>query len=156
MAEDLDKQIRAAIKSILQPAYSAAVIYPFNALGHELSEWPGLFRLEDGTVHGWTIKRAAAAGEWKTFAALRDRTHFDYDVWAFYTFRPGTETDNSDDEFGEITDRAYEDLRQQPTLNLSGTIDRHELLQYIRMTTIDCGEETLHFAQGRLRVHPCC
>jgi hypothetical protein len=157
MSNDVDKQIRNKIKAIIQPAYPLAVIFPYNALSHDLDSWPGLFRLADGGVHGWIIKRAAAGGQWKTFAAKRDRPVFDYDVWSFYKFRPESdETSNSDNEFGQITDTAYEDLRLEPILGLDGIIDKHDLLQYQRITTVNCGEEILHFAQGRLTVHLCC
>jgi hypothetical protein len=154
MADD-DRQIRDAVKTIIQPAYPAAVIFPWNALSHNLGDWPGLFRVPDGSkVHGWIIKRAAAAGEWKNIR--RTRQVAEYDVWGFYSFRTGKASDNSDDEFGLVTDAAYDALAAKPTLDLDGVVDKHDLLQYQRITTLNCGEETLHFAQGRLRVHLCC
>ncbi len=155
MPNDNDKTIRNKIKAILQPSYPEAVIYPFNALSHDSSDWPGLLRKADGTTHGWIIKRSESASSFKTPVKTRDV--YAYDLWAFYTFRAGaSETNNSDDEFGQILDTAFEDLKAKPILDLDGMVDRHELLQFARITTVNCGEETLHFAQGRLSVHLCC
>lgn len=155
MANDKDKTVRNKIKAILQPSYATAVIYPFNALSHERSDWPALLRKTDGTVHGWIIKRAESASTFKTPVKTRDV--YEYDLWAFYSFRANaSETSNSDDEFGEILDTAFEALKAKPILDLDGVVDRHDLLQFARITTINCGEETLHFAQGRLSVHLCC
>ena len=155
MPNDNDKTIRNKIKAILQPSYPEAVIYPFNALSHDLADWPGLFRTDGVPIHGWTIKRSESSSEYKTIVKTRDV--FAYDVWAFYGFRAGgSETNNSDDEFGEILDTAFEALKAKPTLDLDGVIDRHDLLQFARITTVNCGEETLHFAAGRLSVHLCC
>lgn len=155
MANDRDKTVRAQIKAILQPAYASAVIYPSNALSRDITDSPALFRTTAGTVHGWLIIRSESSSEFKTPVKTRDV--YDYTVLAFYGFRPGgTEASNSDDEFGEILDTAFENLKAKPTLDLDGVVDRHELLQFDKITTINCGEETLHFAQGRLTVHLCC
>lgn len=154
MPNDIDKQIRNAIKAIIQPAYPSAVIWPYNALSHKLAEWPALLRKSDGKVHGWIIKRVALSAEWKT--ANRDRQHPQYDLWGFYGFRQGTETDNSDNEFGEICDTAYLNLKAAPNLNLAGIVERHDLLQFRYIATNNCGEETLHIADARLTVHLCC
>lgn len=79
-----------------------------------------------------------------------------YDIWGFYGFRSGTETDNSDNEFGAILDVVANAFTQEPKLTLSGGVRDHGLLQFAAITTIDCGEEILHFAQGRLIVNLCC
>ncbi len=149
----MDQAIRTAIKSIIKAIYSTAQIYSFNALSHELTEWPGLFRTTDDKTHGWIIKRAAKSSTWKN--PQRDRQQLDFDVWAFYKFTAGKDDDNSDSEFGIICDSVYAALKAKPTLDVAG-VERHDLLQFLRFTTVQCGEETLHFAQGRLTVHLCC
>lgn len=157
MANDLDKQIRAAIKQIMIAEYPTARIYPFNALSHDLREWAGMFRCTDGKTFGAVIKRAALKGDWKN--GHRDRRQYPYDIWIFYGFRSGegvTENDNSDDEFGEILDTIYEAFRLSPRLEFDETVETHDLLQYLAITTLKSGEETLHFAQGRLNVRLCC
>ena len=156
MANDLDKQTRVKIRDLIAAAYPAAMVYAWNALSHRMDEWPGLFRTSSGGTHGWIIKRAAAAGEWKQISGLRDRQFWTYDIWGFYGFRAGKQGDNSDDEFGEICDTVYEAIRVEPRLAFDGTVEMHELLQWARIATINTGEETLHFAQGRLVVHLCC
>ena len=160
MPNDADKQIRLAIKPLITSSYATAQVYPWNVLSHDLSEWPGLFRTTDfstsGKTHGWIIKRAETSSEWKTFAAKRDRQKWNYDLLGFYGFRNGLEGNNSDDEFGEILDKVYENLRLSPNLGLAGIVERHDTLQFLRITTINCGEETLHFAHGRLPVQLCC
>lgn len=154
MANDLDKQIRGKIGTIISTAYLTAMVYPWNALSHKLDEWPGLFRTTDGKTHGWIIKRALTDNEWKTIG--RDRRRWNYDLWGFYGFRSGKTSDNSDNEFGEICDTVYEEIKAKPRLDFDGTVEMHELLQFVNITTINTGEETLHFAQGRLKVHLCC
>lgn len=156
MANDLDKQIRIKIGGVITAAYATAIVYPWNVLSHRLDEWPGLFRMSAGGTHGWIIKRSAAGNEWKQLSGLRDRRKWTYDVWGFYGFRSGKTSDNSDNEFGEIWDTVYEAIKAKPTLDFEGTVEWHELLQLVNMTTIRTGEETLHFAQGRLAVHLCC
>lgn len=153
----MDAQIRAAIKAIIKGAQPDAIVYPWNALSHDLTEWAGLFRTPTG-VHGWIIKRAALKGDWAKNGG-RDKKTVPYDVWGFYKFRSGegvTELVNSDNEFADVCDSVYEAFKQAPRLNFDRTIERHDLLQFAAITTIDCGEETLHFAQGRLTVHLCC
>lgn len=152
-----DKEIRAAIKAVIKSEQPEAVVYPWNALSHDLKEWAGLFRTASGGTHGWIIKRAALNGAWKN--GRRDKKAVPYDVWGFYLFRSGegvTEADNSDNEFAAICDSIYEAFKENPRLGFDNTVEGHDLLQYAALTTINCGEETLHFAQGRLVVHLCC
>jgi hypothetical protein len=155
MPNDIDKQIRLASKPVITSSYPTAVVFPWNALSHNLLEWPGMFRTTDGKTHGWIIKRSDTNADWKSFLQ-RDRRKYEYDWLGFYGFRPGKEGDNSDDEWGEICDTIYENLKPLYNLGLDGIVERHDLLQYRTITTINCGEETLHFAQGRLTVHLCC
>lgn len=158
MPNDLDKQIRIKIRDIMIVPYPTAMIYSWNALSHQLAEWPGLFRTSDfatsGKTHGWIIKRSNAGGEWKTIG--RDRRRWTYDIWGFYGFRSGRQADNSDNEFAEICDTMYEGLKAEPRLAFDGTVEMHELLQFVNVTTMSTGEETLHFAQGRLTALLCC
>ena len=67
-----------------------------------------------------------------------------------------TENANSDNEFGEILDSVYEAFNLSPRLGFNQTVEYHDLLQFPRITTLESGEETLHFAQGRLVIHLCC
>lgn len=149
-----DAQVRNAIAAVIETAEPAAVIFNWNALGHQMNEWPGMFRLAAGGTHGWIIKRTGTESEWKGNGG-RDRKFWIYDVWGFYGFRPGKEADNSDEEFAAILDAVYEAVRASGKLGLE-EVEEHGLLQWQMITTIDCGEETLHFAQGRLRVMLCC
>lgn len=149
----MDKQIRLAIKEIIKTPYPAAQVFAWNALSHDLGEWPGMFRTASGTAHGWIVKRASARAEWKN--PQRDRKTISYDVWGFYGFSAGNENENSDNEFALIVDAVYEAIKASPTLDVIG-VERHGLLQIAANTTIDTGEETLHFAQGRLEVTLCC
>lgn len=157
MPNDLDKQIRAAIKQIIIADYPTARIYPWNALSHDMREWPGMFRTSDNRTFGAVIKRAALRATWKN--GHRDRKQVPYDVWIFYEFRSGegvTELENSDNEFGEILDTIYESFKSEPRLGFDTEVETHDLLQYLAITTIKSGEEQLHFAQGRLNVRLCC
>ena len=154
----LDKQIRLAIKAIIIAAYPNARVYPWNALSHNLEEWAGMFRCSDGKTFGVIIKRASQKGEWAK-NGRRDRRQRLYDAWFFYGVRAGegvTENDNSDNEFGEILDTVYESFKESHRLEFEEQIDKHDLLQFVAITTIQSGEEELHFAQGRLNVHLCC
>lgn len=153
MANDLDKQIRDKIAGLIAAEYEDAKVYGWNALSHQLGDWPGLFRTDDGT-HGWIIKRAQTATEWKSIG--RDRRKWTYDIWGFYGFESGQASDNSDNEFAEICDTVYEAIKAEPRLDFEGTVEMHELLQFAAITTINTGEETLHFVRGRLTVHLCC
>jgi hypothetical protein len=154
-SESEDKTIRDAIKTVIAAAADGARIYAWNVLSHDLADWPGLFETEEGGRHGWVIKRAAGDAKWKG-NYQRARLWHDYDLLGFYGFRSGKEGDNSDDEFGEICDDVFAALKAAPRLGLDATIEEHELLQWQRITTINCGEETLHYAEGRLRVLLCC
>lgn len=158
MPNDLDKRIRLAIKPAIKTPYPTAAVFVWNALSHELTEWPGLLRTTDfatsGKTHGWIIKRVEALATRKT--AFRDRQVITYDVWGFYGFRSGKESDNSDFEWSEICDTVYENLKAAHNLGLDGEVENHDLLQFRNHTTINCGEETLHFSHGRLTVHLCC
>jgi hypothetical protein len=149
----MDKQIRLAIKQIIKTLYPEAQVYAWNALSHDLGEWPGLFRTASGATHGWIIKRAAVNAEWKN--PQRDRRSAGYDVWGFYGFAAGNENENSDNDFAVILDAVYEAIKAEPGLGLEG-VERHGLLQVAANTTIETGEETLHFAQCRLEVQLCC
>lgn len=155
MANELDKQIREKIGEIIKTAYPDAVVYAWNALSHKLGDWPGLFQTDDG-IHGWIIKRSSHGSDWKQLNGHRDRRRPVYDIWGFYEFRTGKQSDNSDNEFGEICDTVYDELRKLPRLNFDGTVEMHELLQFVNITTMNVGEKTLHFAQGRLTVLLCC
>lgn len=154
MPTDVDKQVRAKAGLVISGAYPTATVYPWNALSHDLGDWPGLFRMTAGGTHGWIIKRASGSAEWKSIS--RDRQSVAYDVWGFYGYRTGKLGDNSDDEFAVIWEAVYAAFKAAPTLNFDGTVEKHDLLQLANLTTINCGEETLHFAQGRLSVLLCC
>lgn len=155
-----DEQIRGAIGTILTGAFGAASpaitaqVYPWNVLSHELTEWPALFELAAGGRHGWVIKRVGQRAERKN--AQRDKQTNIYDLWGFYSFRSGKKNDNSDDEFARICGVVYDAIKAQPRLGFDNLVEWHELLQFDRITWVDCGEETLHFAPGRLVVHLCC
>lgn len=152
MGRPTDEQVRAAIAGIIQASQTAAAVYNWNVLGHDLRKWPGLFRGDSGT-HGWVVKRIGQTSEWKN--GSRDRMTWIYDVFGFYGFMPGKTGDNSDEDFSAILDAVYEAIKAKPTLDVD-EVERHTLLQYALISTIDCGEETLHFAQGRLSVELCC
>jgi len=148
-----DQEVRQAIKETIAETQVTAVVWPYNALSHELSEWPGKFRCEDGKTHGWIIKRASIESSWKN--ASRDRQTWVYDIWGFYGFRDESEDDNSDNEWAVIIDAVTASLKNKPTLELE-EVEKHQLLQVEANTTIDTGEGTLHFARCRLRVMLCC
>ncbi len=150
MAAVTDKEVRHAIATTIAAADTAAQVYEWNALSHELAEWPGLF---GDPAKGWIIKRSVIDSQWKN--AHFDRQAWTYDVWGFYEFRSGKEGDNSDDEFSVILAAVKAALAAKPTLDLA-EVERHELLQIPSLTTIDCGEKTLHLALGRLNVRICC
>lgn len=154
MANEIDAEIRANIGTILATAQPAARVYPFNPLSHDLADWPGLFRTEAGGTHGHIIFRSQAAGGWKGSGG-RDKRKFTYSIWSFYGFRPGKIGDNSDDEFQEILDDNYDAIKAKPRLDHE-EVEEHSLLQYESITTINCGEETLHLATGKLEVMLCC
>lgn len=157
MANDNDTQIRLAAKQIIKVRYPTVQGFAWNALSHDINEWAGMFHTSDGKTFGFIVKRGSLKGEWKN--GQRDRKKVVYDIWIFYGFRSGenvTEADNSDNEFAEILDTIYEDFKAAYNLNLPGIVERHELLEYARITTLKSGEETLHFAQGRLTVYLCC
>ena len=149
----MDKQIRLALKQIISSLYPDAQVFAWNALSHDLGEWAGMFRSPAGITHGWIIKRSAERAEWKN--GRRDRKTAVYDVWGFYGFTAGNEEENSDNDFALIVDAVYEAIKSAPALDLAG-VEGHGLLQLAAVTTIDTGEETLHFAQGRLEVQLCC
>lgn len=150
----IDAEIRQAIGDLIAADYTTAKIYPFNALSHQIDEWPGLFRQSNGSAFGFVIMRTGASAVWRGSGG-RDRREFTYSIWAFYSFRPGKIGDNSDDEFAEILDTVYERLKSEPRLGVSG-VEEHSLLQWRRITTLNCGEETLHFGDGTLTVRICC
>ena len=150
-----DEQVRAAIAAVIKAAQPDAAVYSWNALGHRLHEWPAMFRTaDDATVHGWIVKRSGVQSEWKGNGG-RVRQTWAYDVWGFYGFRPGKSGDNSDEEFAAIIDAVADGIRLSGKLGLDEVEDLQPL-QYALISTIDCGEETLHFAQGRLTMMPCC
>lgn len=149
-----DQEVRHAINDIISAVCPDAKVYEWNVLSHELSEWPGLFRISGGT-HGWIIKRSSIETEWKNGG--RERPEWNYDLWGFYAFRSGKEGDNSDDEWSVIIDSIGSALKAEPRLGMEDSeVERHELLQVKAITTIDCGEETLHFANCGLKVKICC
>lgn len=154
MSNDTNAQVRLAIKEIIKTLYPTAQVYAWNALSHDLDEWAGMFRTSDGKTHGWIIKEAAQSSTWKN--GRRDRKKPVFDVWGFYLFRSGNESDNSDNEFSLIRSAIYEAVKDAPHLNFQSTVETHDLLQFLRTTTLRSGEETLHFAQGQLTVHLCC
>lgn len=154
MPNNTDKLIRLAVKGIIKTLYPNAQIYAWNALSHNIGEWAGMFRTTDGKTHGWIIKRSRTSGERRN--AQRDKKTFAYDVWGFYGFSTGNENVNSDNDFADVTDSIYEAVKAAHNLGLPGTVEYHELLQFPAITTLESGEETLHFAQGRLVVHLCC
>jgi hypothetical protein len=149
-----DQEVRAAIKGIIDAATTGATVWSYNVLSHDLNEWPGLFPLTDGKRHGWIIKRSKIETEWKHGG--RERPVWIYDIWGFYGFRTGKEDDNSDNEFAVIIDAISAGFRAEPRLGIDDEVERHELLQVLINSTIDCGEETLHIAQCKLRVRLCC
>jgi hypothetical protein len=169
-----DASIRPAIAAIIFASQNRAQVYSWNALSHDLTDWPALFYLEatensfdigpgglpvfvpglPAVTHGWIVKRAGT--QVRPLPGNRQQAAFIYDVWGFYGFRVGQEGDNSDEEFGVICDAVAAAFAAAPQLNLPGGIRNHDLLQFASITTLRCGEETLHFAQGRLTVHLCC
>lgn len=149
-----DEEVRQRIKEIIAVPQPDARIWPYNALSHNLAEWPGLFRTEAGGTHGWVIKRDPVSSDWKN--AGRSRDVWIYDIWGFYGFRSGNESSNSDNEWSAIVDATRAALKAAPTLDELAEIERHELLQVVQNTTIDCGEETLHLSRCRLTVRLCC
>ena len=148
-----DAEIRQKLKDLILAAQPTAVVYGWNALSHQLSEWPGMFRTDDGGTHGWIVKRTGYPSEWKN--PRRIRRFFVYDVWGFYGFRSGKEGDNSDEEFSLICQGVHDAIAAEPKLGFD-CVDEHELLQFDLITTMDCGEETLHWAKGQLKVRLCC
>lgn len=150
-----DAQIRGAQRDLIVAAQPTAKVYSWNVLSHDIADWPGLFRLGDGTVHGWLVKRSAATAEWKG-SGNRDRQTLTYDVMGFYgPLRPGVTGNNSDDEFSVIVDAVYAAFKGSPKLGLE-CISEHGLLQWRQISTLNCGEEVLHIAVGRLEVIHCC
>ncbi len=149
-----DQQVRHAIKAIIAAACPTAKVYEWNVLSHRIDEWPGLFRITGG-AHGWIIMRSSTENEWKN--GVRVRPIWNYTLLGFYGFRSGKEGDNSDDEFAVILDSIAAGLAANPRLDLdSSEVERHELLQIIQNSTIECGEETLHIAHCKLKVRLCC
>lgn len=146
-----DEEARTAIKAVIAGADPSGVIWPYNALSHQLDEWPGLFG-QDG--HGWIIKRKSIETEWKG-SGNRERQFWTYDIWGLYPFRTGKEGDNSDDEFSVLVDAVQAAFVASPTLDLDW-MERHELLQVDTISTVNCGEVTMHIALGRLKLRLCC
>lgn len=155
MPNENDKEIRAAIATVIAAAEPNARVYGWNVLDHHPDDWPGLFRTEAGGVHGWIVRRREIKSEWKRTGII-DRRFAEYDIFGFYGFRSGMAGDNSDDEFAAICDGIYEAIKATPDLELPAIVERHELLQFAAMTTTRPGEETMHFAHGRLKVALCC
>lgn len=154
MANDTDQLIRAEIRDILLAVHPTARVWSYNALSHDLAEWPGLFRTAAGSTFGYIIRRQSVSAEWKN--PRRDRRVYSYAIWTFYGFRTGKVGDNSDDEFSAILEADLEAFKAAPRLNFDATVEEHGLLQYLNITTINCGEETLHLATGKLDVLLCC
>lgn len=154
MTEDLDKQLREKIGGLIAEAADGAVVWIWDALSRDPAEWPGMFRTDDGGTHGWVIKLAAQTATRKNGA--RDRVVLTYDIWGFYGFETGNEDENSDHAFTEIIAAVYDKLKGEPRLEFDNEVEYHDLLQFVKLTVIHCGEESLHYAQGRLTVHLCC
>jgi hypothetical protein len=149
-----DWQIRDAIRNLLVSEHPQARVWPFLAIGHDMSDWPGLFKNASG-LHGYTIFRTAAKAEWRGSGG-RDRRTFDYAIWTFYGWRPGRVGDNSDDEFSDIIEADYQAFKSSPRLGLETIVQEHGLLQVSNISTINCGEETLHISTAQLSVLVCC
>lgn len=145
-----DEEARNAIKAVIATADTTGVIWPYNALSHDLNQWPGLF---GSARRGWIIKRRAIEADWKN--GTRDRQFWTYDIWTFYPFRTGKIGDNSDDEFGAVLDAVEAAFVTNPRLDLEW-VEKHDLLQVDSITTIDCGEETLHIGLCTLKLRLCC
>lgn len=154
MANTIDKEVREKIADILAATQATARVWPFNPLSHDLADWPGLFRTADGDTHGYAIFRSELQAAWKGSGG-RFRRKVIYSVWSFYGFRPGKVGDNSDDEFQEILDDNFDAIAAEGTLG-HAEVEEHGLLQYTSVTTMNCGEETLHVAIGKLEVLLCC
>lgn len=146
-----DQTIREAIGGIIAAAQSDAVVYPWNALSHDLKQWPGLFGTDR---YGWIIRRRSQPADRKN--AQRDKRKPVYEILGFDKFRVGKRSNNSADDFAQKWQSVYDAIKAEPHLGLEGTVEWHELLQLELDTTIKCGEETLHFSQNRLTVHLCC
>lgn len=142
------------MRDLITGIYPAARVYAWNVLTHKLNEWPAWFETEAGGRHGWVIKQAALAAQWKGSGG-RDRQVLSYDVLGFYDFRTGKDGDNSDDEFSVIREAVYDAFKGAPKLGLE-CIEEHGLLQWRQITTINCGEEVLHLAAGRIEIMHCC
>jgi len=156
MTETIDQAIREKIAELLAAVHTDAHVYGWNVLNHQLAEWPGLFRSPTvaNRTHGWVVRRVLQTADRKTYH--RDRIELEYEVLGFYGFRSGKAGDNSDEEFAVITAKTYNAINAEPRLTFENDVEKHDLLQYRQLTTIKCGEETLHLAQGRLKVHLCC
>jgi hypothetical protein len=150
-----DQQIRTAIRDILAIDYPNARIWPFLSLGHDLQDWPAMFRTASGDIHGYTIFRRRATAVWHGSGG-RDKRRFEYAIWAFYQWRPGKIGDNSDDEFSAILETNYLAIKTAPRLGLDNVVEEHNLLQIDSISTLLCGEETLHIATASLSVTVCC
>lgn len=148
-----DQEVKDAIKTIIAAACADAVIWPYNALSHQISEWPAMFRrATDGMVEGWVIMRTRISGEWKN--ASREKAVWQYTLLGLYGFRTGDQSSNSDKEFGVKLDAIRAGFRAKPTLDIQ-CVEKHDLLQIMANTTVDCGEETVHLANCGLAVHVC-
>ncbi|HEV7701263.1 MAG TPA: hypothetical protein VGO43_13610 [Pyrinomonadaceae bacterium] len=157
MNENLDIQIRAACRTIILGKYADAIVWPFNVIGNDdPTEWPGHFRRDDGTAHGWMIMEADQ-GATRKGSGQRSKIVKEYYIVGFYGFVGGGKIgENSDEEFSIIRTNVYNGFEDEPRLGFDTVVEKHDLLQYKRITTVDCGEETLLMAPGRLTVHLCC
>jgi hypothetical protein len=151
MSSSEDQTIREAIAGLISAAEPAAIVYSWNALSHNLTEWPGLF---GEARHGYIVRRISQPADRKN--AQRDKRHPVYELLQFDKFRVGKKSDNSTDDSAEKWQTVYNAIKAEPHLGLEGTVEYHELLQLELDTTIKCGEETLQFKRGRLPVHLCC
>lgn len=149
-----DLQIRDAIRNLLVNEHPQARVWPFLAIGHDMNDWPALFKTAGG-LHGYVVFRTSANAAWNGTGG-RDRRTFDYAIWIFYGWRPGRVGDNSDDEFSDIIEADYQAFKSSPRLGLETIVQEHGLLQVNTISTINCGEETLHIATAQLSVRICC
>ena len=115
MIEEIDIQIRAALKSVIQAQVSPdALVYDFWVLGYEAQDWLGIVRKSNGRAHGYIITRREA-GQLSDGAATDESWR--YTIIGLYSYFHSN-TERSEDQFSVEQDKILMALRPEKILTL--------------------------------------
>jgi hypothetical protein len=151
-----EEQIREAIREVLAAAAPKAKIFPWWALGHDPSEWPGILKPEtgddSGKVHGYVFTRINTEGNRTN--SERVRREFNYVIWGFHYYDETSRNETSSDSRFNAELDAFCNAFEIAT-NLPESLRRVQVEPEFNLDLDVFGGETLHFARGRLVVEQC-